>query len=184
MNETITTITGNLVDQPLRRRLESGVSVTSFRVASNARRYDKVIDRWVDGDSLYLRVTCWRGLAENVERSVVKGDPVLVTGKLYTRMYDAGEGQRASYELEATAVGFNLAKGTAQFSRAERLSGATTDEVGEDGLPTGQSIEHHLDEHTVQEEDRDELDELDEVESLEGEGTLIEAIDLTETVPA
>ena len=117
MNETITTIVGNVVDQPSRRVLDSGVSVTSFRVASTARRFDRVTNRWIDGDSLYLKVTCWRALAENTEASVVKGDPVVVTGKLYTRLYEVAESRRAAYELEATAIGLDLNRGRASFRR-------------------------------------------------------------------
>lgn len=135
MNETVTTIVGNVVDNPVRRRLESGVSVTTFRVASSARRFDRTAQRWIDGDSLYLRVTCWRQLAENVDRSIVKGDPVVVTGRLFTRLYEVDEQRRASYELEATAMGFDLNRGTARFTRAVKNAGATVDEVGSDGMP-------------------------------------------------
>jgi single-strand DNA-binding protein len=106
-------------------------------VASTARRYDKATDKWVDRETLYLRVTCWRALAENVERSMIKGDPVVVTGRLSTRMYDVEGGRRASYELEAAAVGFDLSRGTADFKRVVRSAGVTVDEVGPDGLPGG-----------------------------------------------
>ena len=85
MNETTVTVIGNVVDEPQRRKTEAGISVTNFRVASTARRYDRQDGRWIDGDSLYLKVSCWRQLADNVDRSVVKGDPIVVTGRLYTR---------------------------------------------------------------------------------------------------
>src|SRR5689334_3773773 len=117
MNETITTIVGNVVDTPGRRKLDSGVSVTSFRVASTARRFDRVTNRWVDGESLFLKVTCWRALAENTAASLVKGDPVVVTGRLYTRLYEVADSRRAAYELEATAIGFDLNRGRGKFER-------------------------------------------------------------------
>jgi single-strand DNA-binding protein len=144
VNETITTIVGNVVDAPNRRQLESGVSVTSFRVASSARRFDRVTNQWVDGDSLYLKVTCWRGLADNVSRSIVKGDPVVVTGRLYSRLYEVEEGRRAAYELQAQSVGFDLNRGVGTFKRLPKR-GATVDEVGADGIPSGSAIDAYLD---------------------------------------
>lgn len=144
MNETLTTIVGNVVDEPNRRRLESGVSVTTFRIASTARRFDRATNHWTDGDSLFLKVSCWRALAENVDRSFVKGDPVVVVGRLHTRLYEVGDSRRAAYELEATAAGFDLNRGVATFKRVSNR-GATVDEVGVDGLPTGGAIDAHLD---------------------------------------
>jgi single-strand DNA-binding protein len=156
MNETITTIVGNLVDEPNRRKLESGVSVTSFRVASTARRFDRVTSHWIDSDTLFLKVTCWRNLAENTERCLVKGDPVVVTGKLYTRLYEVGDARRAAYELEASAVGFDLNRGVGTFKRTSSNRTATVDEVGVDGIPTGGAIDAHLEAAAVPKEDGDE----------------------------
>lgn len=118
MNETTVTVIGNVVDEPQRRKTEAGISVTNFRVASTARRYDRQDGRWIDGDSLYLKVSCWRQLADNVDRSVVKGDPIVVTGRLYTRSYEVEGQRRSSYELEALALGLDLTRGVAQFTRS------------------------------------------------------------------
>jgi single-strand DNA-binding protein len=133
MRETILTVTGNAVDTPQRRKTEAGHSVTTFRIASTARRYDKNDGQWIDGDSLYLKVTCWRSLADNVDRSVVQGDPVIVTGRLYTRPYEADGQRRSAYELEAHAVGLDLTRGVADFTRTKSLAGPTfevAEEVG------------------------------------------------------
>jgi single-strand DNA-binding protein len=125
MNETSVTIVGNVVDTPHRRKTETGVSVASFRIASTARRFDKQSGGWIDGDSLYLKVTCWRQLADNVDRSVVKGDPVVVTGRLFTRTYEAEGQRRSSYELEAAALGLDLTRGVSAFSRTRSTAGPT-----------------------------------------------------------
>jgi len=95
--------------------------VCNFRVASTARRFDREQSTWIDGDSVFLRVTCWRQLAENVYASVRKGDPVVVTGRLATKPYEVEGQRRSSYELEATSVGFDLGRGTGSFTRAVRL---------------------------------------------------------------
>jgi single-strand DNA-binding protein len=130
MYDTTVTIVGNVVDAPDRRTLESGTTVATFRVASTARRFDKASGRWVDGDSLFLRVTCWRQLADNVKRSLLKGDPVMVTGRLFTRSYEVNGQRRSSFELEASAVGHDLTRGTTSFHRTRVESGPTYEVEG------------------------------------------------------
>ncbi len=119
MFDTTVTIVGNALNAPeLRRTNSTNTLVASFRIASTSRRYDKDSGRWVDGPSLRVRVTCWRRLAEGVNRSVVTGDPLVVTGRMYTRDWIGEDGQhRVSYELEAIAVGHDLSRGLAKFTR-------------------------------------------------------------------
>jgi single-strand DNA-binding protein len=133
MRETLITVTGNVVDTPQRRRTEQGHSVASFRIASTQRKFDRNDGQWVDGDSLYLKVTCWRALADNVDRSVVQGDPVIITGRLYTRTYEADGQRRSSYELEASGVGLDLSRGVAAFSRTKSGAAPTYEVTGEAG---------------------------------------------------
>src|SRR5206468_2953717 len=119
MFDTYVTIVGTVLTMPeWRRTTGTGALVANFKVASHSRRYDKDNGRWVDGDSLRVRVTCWRRLAEGVASSVMVGDPVLVTGRLFTRDWVTEDGQRrVSYEMEATAVGHDLARGRGTFTR-------------------------------------------------------------------
>jgi single-strand DNA-binding protein len=121
MNETQVTVVGNVVDDPRLRRTEGGVEVAGFRIASTSRRYDREAGRWADSGSLFLQVSCWRTLGVNVVDSLRKGDPVLVVGRLSTRTYERDGQVRSSYELEATAVGPDLARGTARFERTVRV---------------------------------------------------------------
>ncbi|MEV4509681.1 single-stranded DNA-binding protein [Dactylosporangium sp. NPDC049525] len=135
MNETTMTIVGNVLTEPECRRLEeSRQLVTNFRVAATSRRYDRHQERWVDGDTLRLRVTCWRQLAENVMRCVHVGDPVVVTGRLSSRNWETEEHvKRVAYELEATSVGHDLSRGRAKFARVRpnTLTSAIDDELSE-----------------------------------------------------
>jgi single-strand DNA-binding protein len=119
MYDTVVTVIGNALNAPeLRRTASTGTLVASFRVASTSRRYDKDTGRWVDGPSLRVRVNCWRRLAEGVATSVLTGDPLVVTGRMYTRDWIGDDGQhRVSYELEAVAVGHDLSRGFARFAR-------------------------------------------------------------------
>ncbi len=135
MNETTMTIVGNVLTEPECRRLEeSRQLVTNFRVAATARRYDRHQERWVDGDTLRLRVTCWRQLAENVMRCVHVGDPVIVSGRLSSRNWETEDHvKRVTYELEAVSVGHDLSRGRAKFARVKpnTLTSTIDDELSE-----------------------------------------------------
>jgi single-strand DNA-binding protein len=121
MRETPVTVVGTLVSDMRPRRVgPDGTLVLNFRVACTERRFDKASDSWMDGDSLYLSVNCWRRLAENAA-SLVKGDPVIVSGKLRTREWTTDQGERRSVvELEANAVGPDLARCAATVRKQRR----------------------------------------------------------------
>jgi single-strand DNA-binding protein len=120
LNQTIVTVVGNLVDDPKLRTIEAGQHVAGFRVASTSRRFDRDSGQWVDSGQLFLGVSCWRELGENVAVSLRKGDPVIVSGKLSTRTYEKDGQTRSVCELEALAIGPDLARGTAVFRRVPR----------------------------------------------------------------
>jgi single-strand DNA-binding protein len=136
MNETTVTIVGNLVDDPRMRTTESGIEVTSFRIGSTSRRFDREAARWVDAGSVFLGVTCWRSLGVNVVASLRKGDPVVVHGRLFTRQYERDGQVRSAYELDAATVGPDLARGTATFQRVARTAVPDTYSATDDhGVP-------------------------------------------------
>jgi single-strand DNA-binding protein len=120
LNETVTTVVGNVITDVKQRRITDGTRVASFRVASNERRFDKETQSWVNGESLYVSVTCWRKLALGVAASLTKGDPVMVTGRLFTRGYEVEGQKRSVTELEAFAVGPDLSRCVADVTRASR----------------------------------------------------------------
>ncbi|WP_435588186.1 single-stranded DNA-binding protein [Micromonospora aurantiaca (nom. illeg.)] len=133
MFDTYVTIVGNVLTAPeWRRTTQSGTLVANFKVASTARRLDRDSGRWVDGNSLRVRVNCWRRLAEGVAASVAVGDPVIVAGRLYTRDWTDESGtHRTLYELEAVAVGHDLSRGRARFLRNQPRAATSTVEDAE-----------------------------------------------------
>ncbi|MGH3439843.1 MAG: single-stranded DNA-binding protein [Sciscionella sp.] len=138
MNETAVTVVGNLITEPTMKRLAEDNCVAHFRVASTERRFDKVADQWVDGDSLFVNVTCWRRLAASVAASLRKGDPVIVSGRLSTRTYEVEGQRRWSTNLVAQALGPDLSKCGAEVRRHRReQSGAGV--AGPDTAATGSS---------------------------------------------
>jgi len=84
MFDTTVCLVGNVMTNPeWRRTTVTGTYVATFRFASTSRRFDKTANRWVDGDSLRIKVACWRTIGENVMQSVSVGDPLVVRRDYY-----------------------------------------------------------------------------------------------------
>ncbi|GIH09315.1 single-stranded DNA-binding protein 1 [Rhizocola hellebori] len=169
MFETQLTIIGNLLAAPeWRRTTTSGQLAASFRVASTSRRWDKTNGEWIDGQSLRVRVTCWRRLAEGVVQSLTTGDPVVVVGRLYTRDWiDENGVRRVLYEMDAVAVGHDLSRGIASFTRTpSQHQGISVIEDEEEARRIGgeDSEPFHVQPINAEDaaEDEDDLDDLAE----------------------
>ncbi len=120
MNDIYTTVVGNLASEVSLRTTASGRAFASFRIASNPRKFNRATNQWVDSDPNYLTVACWGALAENAQESLKKGDPVVVSGKLKIRQWQDGEKSGTNVEVEAQALGADLARGTSTFKRVNR----------------------------------------------------------------
>jgi single-strand DNA-binding protein len=131
MHETYTTVVGNVATRVDLRSLPDGTPLASFRVATNERRRDRTTGSWRDGDSLFVNVTCWRALGENVHASLGVGDPVIVHGRLFTSSWERDGRRQSTMEMEGYAVGPDLARSTAAVRRANRpeLPGPGAEEV-------------------------------------------------------
>jgi single-strand DNA-binding protein len=115
------TLVGNLVESPELRVTTTGTYRCVFRLASTPRRYDRAESRWVDGPTLFLRVICWRQLAENVAASLGRGDRAIVAGRMRQHTFESAQGERRRvYEIEADAVGLELTWHGARAQRTER----------------------------------------------------------------
>ncbi len=118
MNETMVTLQGWLGGDVVVRRAGEA-QVASFRVACTPRRYRKQTDEWVDGETQWYSVNAWRGLAENCERSLRRGDPVVVHGRLNAQTWTNSAGVAVtSFEVDALLVGHDLNRGTSRFTKA------------------------------------------------------------------
>ena len=134
MYGTNITVVGNVVDEVVNKPTSSGLSRASFRIASTQRRRDRESGQWVDGHKFFINVTAWREMAENVAASVRKGDPVIVSGRIFSRQYVRDESNHVAYELDPEAIGHDLARGTGSFTKRRRgMSGSV--ELDADGMP-------------------------------------------------
>lgn len=119
------TVEGRLVADPELRFAPSGVAVGNFRLVASDRKKDEASGEWVDTKTLWLRVTCFKQVAENVAESLEKGDLVTVVGKLSTDEWEDKEGnKRSATSLIADSVAASLQFRTIRHSegRSQRSS--------------------------------------------------------------
>lgn len=116
MSESITVV-GLVATTPRHLVTQDGLPITSFRLASSHRKFDKTENKWIDGDTNWFTVTAFRQLAINAAGSIAKGDRLLVSGKLKVRDWDNGERAGTSVEIEADSLGHDLCWGSSVFTR-------------------------------------------------------------------
>jgi single-strand DNA-binding protein len=168
LNDTRVTLRGNVATEPTLRVTQTGTTVCSFRLAVTERRYDDGEQKMVDAGTSWYTVSTWRGLAPNVAASLSSGTTVIVQGRLRIRDYTWEEQPRTSADVDADAVGVDLAWGTARFTpnrRSARAEAAGQPDGAPDGAPS------------------DDVDGVDGVEDAAG-GAPLEAVEDEELVGA
>ena len=124
MNDTQITLVGNLTGDPELRFTPNGAAVANFTIASTPRKFDRQANEWKDGESLFMRCSAWKELAENVAESLQRGTAVIAQGRLRSRSYETKEGEkRTVVELEVDSIGPDLRRATAKVTKAQRSQG-------------------------------------------------------------
>ncbi len=94
---------GNVGQEPTITNLESGKKVARFSLATNEYYKDAKGEKTQTTD--WHTVVAWGKTAEIIEKFVVKGKEIGVTGKLKTRTYTTDDGnQRYVTEVEANEI--------------------------------------------------------------------------------
>lgn len=143
MTDTMTLI-GLVATTPRHLMTSEGLPITSFRLASNQRRFDRASGKWVEAGTNWYTVTAFRQLAINVVGSIQKGDRVVAAGRLRIRDWESGERKGTNIELDADAIGHDLSWGKSSFTRSIQsvvveeaaFEASSSDEAGND-LSTG-----------------------------------------------
>jgi single-strand DNA-binding protein len=117
MTDTIT-LKGLVATTPRHIVTSDGLSITSFRLASTTRRFDRGENRWIDGETNWYTITAFRQLALNAASSVSKGQRIILTGVLRIREWESDERTGTNVEVESESIGHDLAWGTAVFNRS------------------------------------------------------------------
>jgi single-strand DNA-binding protein len=121
VNEPTISFTGNVAFDPKVRITPNGAHVLDLRVATTPRI--RKGEEWEDGGTLWYDVVCWNRLADNVARSVAKGDAITVSGKLYNRVWDkvdevTGEVTKMDrLTVDASSIGLDLSRWPASVVR-------------------------------------------------------------------
>jgi single-strand DNA-binding protein len=135
----IITLTGIVATTPRHLITSSHVAITSFRLASGQRRFDRAKDAWVDATTNWYSVSTFRQLAFNVASSIHKGDHVIVTGRLRIRDWDKPDRSGTSVDVDADSVGHDLLWCTASAVRnAPRAPQQPEPPEFPEGLPIGE----------------------------------------------
>ncbi|MCZ4498085.1 MAG: single-strand binding protein [Marmoricola sp.] len=129
MNETYVTLQG-WVGNEVDLRDVGDTQVASFRVGSTPR-FNKA-GSWVNGDTSWYTVDCWRALGRNVAESIRVGDAVVVHGRVRVDVWERDDQPTSvRWIVDATFVGHDLSKGTSVFAKATR---ATPVDPGQDDV--------------------------------------------------
>ena len=124
--------TGNLVADPELKFTPSGAAVTNFRIACGSRRKNRDTGEWEDGDTTFLTINAWKGLAENIAHQFTKGQKITVDGRLKQRTYQTREGEnRTVFEVEADEVSAPVSK----FNDNQQPQGGFMQEVRDEQPP-------------------------------------------------
>ena len=132
MSESFT-VSGLVATTPRHLVTQEGLPITSFRLASSKRRFDKTKKIWVEGETNRFTITSFRQLAINSAASISKGDRIVVAGRLKVRDWDNGERSGTSVEVDAESLGHDLVWGTAEFSRTVLVREDPEDDEPDEG---------------------------------------------------
>lgn len=116
MSTTVTVI-GTIATDPRTTSAPGKATFCTFRLASTDRRFDREQNLWVDGETNWFTVNAFRSLAAHAGASFMKGQRVVVHGRLRVRRWETEEKSGTSVEIEADAIGHDLRWGVTAFSR-------------------------------------------------------------------
>lgn len=137
LNETEITVKGWVGQHPRTSVTRNGGTMTTLRVGTTPRRRDAATGEWRDGQTSWFSVLVFGDLADNVARSMRKGDPVLVRGRCSLKRSEYQGKEHLNAEIVADAIGPELSRGTALYAPMVRRSRDADDVAGHTGAPTG-----------------------------------------------
>lgn len=114
------TITGFVAGDPMMGGTDS-FPVLNFRMGSTRSRFNQNTRQWEEYGTAWIAVKAFRVLAQNTQRSVRRGDRVIVVGVLNTEQWSTPTGElRSRTVIEATNIGHDLTFGTTALTKVSR----------------------------------------------------------------
>jgi single-strand DNA-binding protein len=139
MNESYVTLQG-WVGGEVDLRDVGDTQCASFRVGSTPRYLRN--GSWVDGQTSWFTVNCWRALGRNVKESLRRGDAVVVHGRVRVDRWEREDKSSSeSVIIDANFVGHDLNRGTSSFVKAVHPARDPVVQAG----PAGPSAEQQAD---------------------------------------
>ena len=126
MQDTATTLRGRIGSDPIMKHVKD-TCVTTFRMAITRWRFASEARpgaaSYVEDGAHWYTIETWDTLAQNVFRSCRKGDPVIVVARQVPNGWvDAAGEVRSSIVFRACALGHDLARGYARFTKNQVIS--------------------------------------------------------------
>ncbi|WP_103061548.1 single-stranded DNA-binding protein [Actinomyces qiguomingii] len=120
---------GVLGTNPAVTRTASGRPYCYFRVATSPSF--RTAQGWRDGQTIWFTAKSWGPLAENLGRSLHKGDPVVLVGRFSQESWSNGTEEFLTNVLTISCGGHDLTRGESRFMRIVHSAAADTTEPGE-----------------------------------------------------
>lgn len=99
----VTTLTGNLTEDPALRYTSNGIAVADCGLAVNTYKKDG------DPEVSFFKLSVWRDLAEHFSASCQKGDQIIVSGRIEVQRFDRTDGSvGTSVVITADEIGASL----------------------------------------------------------------------------
>ncbi len=177
MQDTATTLRGRIGSDPIMKHVKD-TCVTTFRMAITRWRFASEARpgaaSYVEDGAHWYTIETWDTLAQNVFRSCRKGDPVIVVARPVPNGWiDAAGEVRSSIVFRACALGHDLARGYARFTKNQAISLAEPSAGGPDDPFSTRPGQHGEVPADAQEDthgaDGKDTSEADQVEEHAGE---------------
>ena len=118
-------VQGVLGTTPVVSRAPSGRAYCRFRLATTPTF--RTSEGWRDEETIWFTAKAWGPLAENLARSLRKGDPVLLVGRFTQESWSSRlRGETITNVLTVAAGGHDLNRGETRFMKIERADAART----------------------------------------------------------
>ena len=118
-------VQGVLGTTPVVSRAPSGRAYCRFRLATTPTF--RTSEGWRDEETIWFTAKAWGPLAENLARSLRKGDPVLLVGRFTQERWSSRlRGEMITNVLTVAAGGHDLNRGETRFMKIERADAART----------------------------------------------------------
>ena len=133
MQDSAITVQGRVASDPEMKVSRNNNPFATFRVASTPRRQvSGAPGTYEDGETSWFTVFAWGNLGANVLRSIEKGQPVVVHGRLSAREFKRDDGSLGtSVSIVASGVGHDLTWGQTVYEKVSKPSYGSGDKHDE-----------------------------------------------------